>query len=186
MLAKKELIHSAQEISAKIKKADEIFKEYQISLYLNSFASFLEVILLENFDKEYIESVKNKIDEYSIKYRELYTKCYNEMEGYAEKSVQTIFTKGLAEVSKSTGKAVAKIPVINKAPVDELLILSSEKIKNYNDKRNNKSIHRLTVNSMKGANPFVDSLIQISKIYNEQIEVLIDSKNLYLIEENKN
>ena len=38
---------------------------------------------------------------------------------------------------------------------------------------------------MKGSNPFIESLNQISKIYNEPIEVLIDNKNLYLMEGKK-
>ena len=38
---------------------------------------------------------------------------------------------------------------------------------------------------MRGINPFVEFLEQISKIYNEPIEVLIDNKNLYLIEGEK-
>ena len=185
MLAKKEVIHSDQEINLKIKNADENFKEYQISLYLYSFSSFLEVMLLENFDKDYIASVKNKIEEYILKYRELYTKCYNEIEGYAKKSIQSIITKGIAEVSKGTGKVVSKIPLVNKGTVDDFLIESSEKIENFNNKRNNKSFQKLITNSMKGINPFVEFLEQISKIYNEPIEVLIDNKNLYLIEGEK-
>ena len=182
MLSKKELIHSDQEINLKIKKADENFKEYQISLYLYSFSVFLEVMLLENFDKNYIASVREKIEEYILKYKELYTECYNEIEGYTKKSIQSIFTKGIAGVSKGTGKAVSKIPLVNKGNVDEFLIESSEKIKKFNDKRNDKSVKRLTINSMKGTNPFIESLNQISKIYNEPIEILMDSKNLYIIE----
>ena len=185
MLAKKEVIHSDQEINLKIKNADENFKEYQISLYLYSFSSFLEVMLLENFDKDYIASVKNKIEEYILKYRELYTKCYNEIEGYAKRSIQSIITKGIAEVSKGTGKVVSKIPLVNKGTVDDFLIESSEKIENFNNKRNNKSFQKLITNSMRGINPFVEFLEQISKIYNEPIEVLIDNKNLYLIEGEK-
>lgn len=185
MLAKKEIIHSDQEINSKIKKADENFKEYQISLYLYSFSSFLEVMLLENFEKNYIASVKSKIEEYLFNYKELYTKCYNEIESYTKKSIQSILTKGVAGISKGTGKAVSKIPLVSKGNVDEFLIESSEKIKKYNDKRNDKSVQRLTNNSMKGTNPFVELLNQISKIYNEPIEVLIDNKNLYLIEGKK-
>lgn len=185
MLAKKEIIHSDQEINSKIKKANENFKEYQISLYLYSFSSFLEVMLLENFGKDYIASVKNKIDEYLLKYKELYTECYNEIESYTKKSIQSILTKGVAGVSKGTGKVVSKIPLVSKGCVDEFLIGSSEKIKKFNDKRNNNSVQRLTTNSMKGSNPFIESLNQISKIYNEPIEVLIDNKNLYLIEGEK-
>ena len=185
MLAKKEIIHSDQEINSKIKKADENFKEYQISLYLYSFSSFLEVMLLENFGKDYIESVKSKIEEYLLKYKELYTECYNEIESYTKKSIQSILTKGVAEVSKGTGKVVSKIPLVSKGSVDEFLIESSEKIRKFNDKRNRNSVQRLTANSIKGSNPFIESLNQISKIYNEPIEVLIDNKNLYLIEGKK-
>jgi len=185
MLVKKEVIHSDQEINLKIKRADENFKEYQISLYLYSFSSFLEVMLLENFDKNYISSVKGKIEEYLFNYKELYTNCYNEIEGYTKKSIQSIFTKGIAGVSKGTGKVVSKIPLVSKSNVDEFFIESSEKINKFNDKRNDKSIKRLTTNSMKGTNPFIDSLNQINIIYNEPIEVLIDNKNIYLIEGGK-
>ena len=80
---------------------------------------------------------------------------------------------------------MSKIPLVNKGTVDDFLIESSEKIENFNNKRNNKSFQRLITNSMRGINPFVEFLEQISKIYNEPIEVLIDNKNLYLIEGKK-
>lgn len=181
MLVKKELIHSDQEINSKIKKVDEYLKEYQLSLYLYSFSSFLEVMLLENFDKNYITSIKNKIDEYVLKYRELYTQCYNEIESYTKKSVQSILTQGIAGVTKGAGEVVSKIPLINKGNVDEFLLESGKKIEKFNNKRNDKSVQRLAINSIKGVNPFVESLNQISRIYNDPI-VLIDDKNLYLIE----
>ena len=103
----------------------------------------------------------------------------------SKKSIQSILTKGVAEVSKGTGKVVSKIPLVSKGSVDEFLIESSEKIRKFNDKRNKNSVQRLTANSIKGSNPFIESLNQISKIYNEPIEVLIDNKNLYLIEGKK-
>lgn len=185
MLSKKELIHSNQEINSKLKKAGENFKEYQISLYLYSFATFLEVMLLENFDKNYISNAINKIEEYSLKYRELYTQCYNELESNTQKTIESFLTKGIAGVSKGTGEVVSKIPFVNKGNVDEFFIESSEKIKNFNDKRNNKTIQKLTINSIKGSNPFLESLNKINIIYNKPIEVLIDKNNLYLIEDQK-
>lgn len=185
MLAKKELLHSDQEISLKLKKANENFNEYQISIYLYSFSAFLEVMLLENFDKNYIASVSEKIEEHSLKYRELYTECYNEFEKNSKKTIQSFLAKGVASVSKGTGKVVEKIPLINKGKVDEFLLESSDKLQEFNDRRNDKKIQKLTVNSIKGKNPFIDSLKQIEIIYNEPIEVLMDSENLYLIEGKK-
>lgn len=186
MLANKNKIHTNQEVDKKIKKADEYFKEYQTAIYLYSFSSFLEVLLLENFDKQFISSVNVKIEEYSIKYRDLYTECYSEIEGYSNQSIQTKLNKGIAGISKGIGTAVSKTPLINKGQIDEFLIKSGEKLEAHNEKKNDKSVKRLTVNAMRFTNPFNESLKQISTIYNDPIEVLMDSENIYLIEGNSN
>lgn len=181
IMCKKELIHSDQEINSKIKKIDEDFKEYQLALYLYSFSSFLEVMLLENFNKNYIIGVRDKITEYEFNYKELYTKCYNNIESSTEKSIQTILTKWLANASKGTGKLISKIPFVSKGKVDELFIDSENSLREISEKRNNKNIHKLIRNSIKRTNPFVESLDKVNVIYNESIDILIDKNNLYLV-----
>ena len=139
-------------------------------------------MLLENFNKNYINEIKEKISEYEFNYRELYTKCYNEIESSTEKSIQTILTKGLANASKETGELISKIPFISKGQVDEFFINSGNKIKKLNEKRNDKNIQKIVENSIKGVNPFIEYLNKVSIIYNEPIEILMDNNNLYLIE----
>lgn len=109
-------------------------------------------------------------------------KCYNDIESNTEKSIQTVLTKGFANVSKGTGKLIAKIPLVSRGQVDEFLINSGNKIKKINEKRNNKNIQKLIGNSIKGTNPFVESLNKVNAIYNEPIDILIDKDNLYLVE----
>lgn len=185
IMCKKELIHSDQEINSKIKKFDEDFKEYQLALYLYSFSSFIEVMLLENFNKNYIIGVRDKIIEYEFNYKELYTKCYNDIENSTAKSIQTILTKGLANASKGIGKLISKIPFVSKGQVDEFFIDSGNSLKEISEKRNNKNIYKLIRNSIKGTNPFVESLNKVNMIYNEPIDILIDKNNLYLVEVEK-
>lgn len=185
IMCKKELIHSDQEINSKIKKFDEDFKEYQLALYLYSFSSFIEVMLLENFNKNYIIGVRDKITEYEFNYKELYTKCYNNIESSTEKSIQTILTKWLANASKRTGKLISKIPFVSKGKVDELFIDSENSLREISEKRNNKNIHKLIRNSIKRTNPFVESLDKVNVIYNESIDILIDKNNLYLVDGEK-
>lgn len=185
IMCKKELIHSDQEINSKIKKFDEDFKENQLALYLYSFSSFIEVMLLENFNKNYIIGVRDKITEYEFNYKELYTKCYNNIESSTEKSIQTILTKWLANASKGTGKLISKIPFVSKGKVDELFIDSENSLREISEKRNNKNIHKLIRNSIKRTNPFVESLDKVNVIYNESIDILIDKNNLYLVDGEK-
>ncbi len=185
IMCKKELIHSDQEINSKIKKFDEDFKEYQLALYLYSFSSFIEVMLLENFNKNYIIGVRDKITEYEFNYKELYTKSYNNIESSTEKSIQTILTKWLANASKGTGKLISKIPFVSKGKVDELFIDSENSLREISEKRNNKNIHKLIRNSIKRTNPFVESLDKVNVIYNESIDILIDKNNLYLVDGEK-
>lgn len=82
-LKKRSLIHSDQEVKAVLNKLQAQFKDYQLALYLYSYSTFLEVLLLGNFGKGYLNSVEHRIAEYSFQYRELYTDCYNLMESYS-------------------------------------------------------------------------------------------------------
>lgn len=52
----------------------------QLALYLYSYSSFLEVLLLGNFTQPYLESMEKRISDYAPQYRELYTSCYNLLE----------------------------------------------------------------------------------------------------------
>lgn len=66
-----------QEVKKLIDNIKTWFKDYQLALYLFSFSSFLEVILLENYDSAYLKNITGKIEDYLLKSRELYTRCYN-------------------------------------------------------------------------------------------------------------
>lgn len=54
--------NDVQQVKNKLKAE---FDDYKLSLFLYSYASFLEVMLLENFDKDYLNSISDKIEEKS-------------------------------------------------------------------------------------------------------------------------
>ena len=62
-LKKRSLIHSDQEVKAVLNKLQAQFKDYQLALYLYSYSTFLEVLLLGNFGKGYLNSVEHRIAE---------------------------------------------------------------------------------------------------------------------------
>ncbi|MDE7063181.1 MAG: hypothetical protein K2O73_08050, partial [Lachnospiraceae bacterium] len=94
-LTKRGVIHSDHEVKGMLEKLQAEFKDYQLALYLYAYAAFLEVMLLENFDAGFLDSTSKRIEDYAFQYRELYTDCYNQIEGLSETSLQSRAVKGL-------------------------------------------------------------------------------------------
>jgi len=178
--SKKSLIRTDQDNKKQIDKIQDDFGNYQLAIYLYSFSSFLEVMLLENFDSKFLYGVTDKIENYSIKYRELYTKCYTQLEINSQNSVESFLLKGLANVNKATGQAISKIPVINKYQADETLIELGDKIKNFDKERSEKSLQKILDKQGSNVRPFIDNIKTVSKLYNEPLVLVFDQENIYL------
>ena len=69
---KKSIIHNDQLVNKQLTEVRDQFKDYYLALYLLAFSSFLDVLLLENYDKEYLSGISSKLDKYCLEYRELY------------------------------------------------------------------------------------------------------------------
>lgn len=180
MLNKRSLFHSDQEVKRQLEKMQSEFKDYQISLYLYAFSSFLQVMLLENFNAAYLDGIAHKIEDYSFEYRDLYTKSFAKIEKYANSSIQSSLLKGLATANKIAGEAIAKVPVISKSQIDETLIEAGEKVENFGSKRAAKTIGQFIEKQSAYVRPFIDNINVINKLYNQPLELLLDGDNLYL------
>lgn len=176
----KSFFHIDQDVKKQLAQIQSEFKEYQLALYLFSFSSFLEVILLENFDAAYLDGISKKIEDYSILYRELYTQCYDQIEGKAKTSIQSHLIKGLASVNKITGKAIAKLPVISNSQIDETLIETGDKLGKFGSKRTEQTLKQFVDKQNSSAWVFVENINMINRLYNQPIELMFDQENLYI------
>ena len=169
-----------QDVKKQTSKLLDLFREYRLALYIHGFAYFLEVMLLGNFDADYLKSVADKIDEYSIQYRELYTAVYDQMEKYSKSSVQSTILKGLKSVSKATGEAIAKTPIINKGKADKALIGAGRKLGKIDSKRSMDTMGALIDVKDSCVRPFIDNIEMVNRLYNHAVTVLLDGENIYL------
>ncbi len=179
---KKSFFKMEQEVKKQLRKLQTWIKDYQLALYLFSFSSFLEVILLENYESEYLESITSKIEKYSLNYRELYTKCYNYIEANSDSSIQSNLLKGLAKVNTLAGKGIEKIPVISKSQIDEKLIETGNKLEKYNSGRKENTMQQFIEKESSIVRPFIESINVVNYLYNQPMEILIDKENVYLAE----
>ena len=179
-LSKQNLIHIGQEVKKKTEKFKSDLQEYQLSLYLFAYASFLEVMLLENFASAYLSSVTDRIESYAIRYRELYTQCYEQIESYSKTSVDSRLIGGLASLNKAAGDAVSKIPLAKKGQIDEKLTGAGEWLGKFNDKMTEKSLAHVLDAKNSYVHPFVESITTIDALYNQSSRILFDQEFIYI------
>lgn len=179
-VSKKSFIHSDQTVNKQLQMVQDQFKDYQLALYLLGFSSFLEVMLLGNFDKDYLTGISEKLEKYSLNYRELYTKCYDEIESYSSTSVQSSMLKGIAKASTSVGKFVEKIPVISKGQADEALIAAGDKLDELNAGKLRKQMSSLIERQSNSIRPFIENIDTVNELCNKPVQLLVDKENLYI------
>ena len=174
------LIHSNQKADKIKSKLDGYFKYYKLSIYVIAYASFLELILGENFQREYIDHISCKISDYSYLYKVDYSKCYEQLEDYMKGSVQSTALSGLGTISKAAGNALAKVPVLSKGPVDEALISAGNIIQKISSKHGKEVMHDFRSNQDAGIGLFLENIEFINNMSNRPVEVLFDKENIYI------
>jgi len=179
-IKKQSFFHSDKYVQEKITQIHSEFKEYQLALYLFAFSSFLEVMLLENFESSYLDGVVCKIEDYSNNYCELYCKCYDQIEGYSKSSVQSQLLSGLASVNRVVGGTASKIPIVSKSQIDETLIKTGDRLDKYNVSRTETTMEQLAEIQLSAIHPFIENINVVNALHNKPMELLIDGENIYL------
>ena len=179
-LQKEKSIHSDRDAEKQLNAVTEGFKEYQLALFLHGFSSFLDVMLLENFESDYLEGICRKIEGYSFEYRQLYTQCYDQLQAYFNSSVQARLLKGLKVTSKAAGKAIANTPILNKGPVDEALIQAGSRLEQDELKRKMQQMKTLIAHQGGSTRPFVENIEAINHLYNNPINILLSKEAIYI------
>lgn len=177
---KKSLIHSDQTVNKQLQAVQDQFKDYQLALYTLAFSSFLDVMLVGNYDKEYLSGISEKLDDYSMKYRELYTQCYEEISGYSSTSIQSSLLKGLSKTTKAVGKIVERIPVVGDTQADETLIAAGEKLSDIGTEKIRKQMRQLIERQSNFVRPFIDNIDTVNRLNNNPVQLLVDKDNLYI------
>ena len=137
-------------------------------------------MLLGNFNSEYLNNISSQIEDLSLKYRELYTKSYNTIEGYANTSMESHVLKGLSGISKISGKLISKVPIASKSEIDEVLMETGERLERFESNKMNKALKGFSDARSSQVRLFIDNINTINRLYNEPLEFLIDKEYIYI------
>lgn len=179
-IKKKKLIHGDQDVKRQMKKIQSEFSDYQLAVYLYALSSFVEVILLDNYDADYLNAVAQKIENYEHQYRKLYTASFNVLDKAARETWQTLIMKGAGKVARGAGKGIEKAPVIGKAFFDEALIAAGSGLSKLVKDKNQKVMAQLIPKQSSYVAPLVENIRMLDQLYSKQLELAFDKENLYL------
>lgn len=157
--------------------------DYQLALYTFAFSSFLEVMLLENFESDYLNAVSDKIVQYVADFDECYRLCAEKIKSISESSIEGFALKGLSTISSGAGKLVEKIPGINRSQLDENLIKMGDKLRDSHSGRVENLTQLLTDSQKYYVSVFIQNIKTINTLYNKPVQLMFDEQNIYILEE---
>lgn len=178
--SKTSFIHTSKSINNKTQKLEDSFNNYQLALYQFSYASFLEVMLLENFDQGYLNCVYAKIIEYIEDFRKLHNDCYDRLLSDSKSSVESIAIRGFAGMTKGIGKAIQKITASTSGEEDTELLEFSDKVKDYNNQRIESKLNSFLQNQEECSLVFAENIKTVNSLFNNELDVLFNEDSLYI------
>lgn len=162
-------------MNKQLQAVQDQFKDYQLA-----FSSFLDVMLLGNYNKEYLSGISAKLDDYSIKYKELYTQCYEEIFEYSSSSVESYIQKKKSKTTSAVGKFAEKIPVVEKTQIDETLIARGDKLDDRVTEKVRRQMKQLIELQGDFVRPFIDNIDVINRLNNDPVQLVVEKDNLYI------
>lgn len=169
-----------KQIKDTMKKMQTDIEYLRFSVYSFAYTSFLEMVLLENFDSDYIKSILSQISKHSYHYRKTYTQCYNWFEDKEKSSVNTKVIGGLSAFSNGTGNTINKIPVIGDSKFDKSLVAFSKHLKNLKQTKLDDVIDNFRQSKDPYVQVFTECINTLDELHNKPVEILFDNDNLYL------
>lgn len=181
-MQKKQLLVVNQSVNSIERNLQKEFKYYRLSLYIYSLASFLEVMLLGNFQEEYILQVKSVIEKYSEEYKDIYTASSGYIDRMSGASIEANIVNGIGTAGKAIGNFIGGIPLIKESPVDEWLIEGGIHLKQTSQDMKKKASARFEVISDAGTEVFIAKFEEMNQIYNYTSSICFDNEKIYLVE----
>ena len=185
-LEKGDPIHLDSDVSSQEKKLKNDLGEYQLALYTYAFSSLMDIVFLENFEKDFLEKIKEKIKAYKFEYQSIYTEVFNYIEKRSDSSLQQLGLDVVSKATKGLGELFENTIIADKTGIDKTLTKTGEDISDFKNKRTDDKTFKLIENKESKVEPFIDNIEKINTVYNKPAIIAFDNDNIYVINEDKN
>ena len=159
----------------------DLLKDYQLATYVFAFSAFLDPLFAENFSKDKLRDVADRIERESIRYRELYTRCYNSIEESGEGAVESALLSGLSKAGEGLGMRSPRPPP-QTSPLSTRRSRTGPRLwRSFKECINSRLLERLLVAKSPDVSPFFDGTRMLKEVFIDPSELLTDGDSLYLL-----
>lgn len=176
-LLKNKFITTSNSMNSIINEIEKKFKYYRLSLYIYSFSSLVEILLLGNYQEEYLVSKKDELDKLDDEYSQIFNEAFSYIKNNANKSLEGNFLSGLGSAGKAIGNLAEKAKVKN---VDVWFNEKSENLKKTGQSIKDNYMAKFDELKNSNSKSFTNQIEKIDCIYNKTKEIYFDSENIYL------
>lgn len=181
LLKSRQMITVQAQVKAKMGILLKKFEYYRLAVFNFSLASMIEVMLSGNFREAYINEVRSEINRITDSYRESFEKGSYFLEKMSKSSVESNLLKSMGDAGKSAGRFIHSIPVIEKGPVDELLLQGASRLKKNASNMENDVLGTFGRLYDPKTGIFTGRLELIGKVYNHTSKIFFDKDKVYLL-----
>ena len=153
------------------KKADELrqyVRTYHLGFYVHIYSIYLETLFHRNFDKNYLDSISDRIKKETQEYESLIGQCTN----WIKTHVDGAYLSQAASSLRWLDEKFSKAPFIGKMySADAEMYVSADT-----------QLERIKDDEKSGTLVFSDSIKKISQLQDSEVQLYVEGDQIYLTE----
>ena len=179
-ILKNNIVVINQTMNSLLTELEKKFKYYRLSLYIYSYASYLEIMLLGNYQEDYLLTKKEELEALDNEYANNYDIALKFIQKNANKSLEGNLLKGIGTAGKAIGNLAEKVPLMKEKKVNEWFDEKGSNLSKSGDNIKNEFIKKFEEISESNTKTFINKVDDFNCIYNKTKEIYFDGKNIYL------
>lgn len=178
----KKTFHSRNDVREYVDSITTNFSEYQLACYLYAYSTFLDIVLRKDFEEGSIDSCRSKIIRIAEDYDALFRECRTQIASYQRSSVGNKMVGGIGKTAGTLGKAIRNIPVVEKGPVDELLLNAGDALRDANKETVKAQVNNLEILENNRMGDFLNGIGIVGALCNRKSAMITDGTSLYVFD----
>ena len=172
--------HNDADVKKDMHKVSSLFNDYRLALFLCGYSTYIETLLQGNYNADNLNVIAERLENRNSDYQSLYTEVAEKIKQKSDSSVESAFLKSIRNITKETGKTIARIPIVNKGPIDEALIGAGDTLDRTQQKKLQNSMNLLKNTRVTGIRQFIENINMLGQLYNRPIDMMFDKDNMYI------